>query len=74
MRQTRSARRKRRPHCLGAAADCGRRNVAEWTFSGLERVLGSGLRSRGSGAQRVIEHRRTVRAIATALEPIGSII
>jgi hypothetical protein len=35
------------------ATGYGRRNAAEWTFSRLERVLGTGLRSRSLDAQHV---------------------
>ncbi len=35
------------------ATGYGRRNAAEWTFSRLKRVLGTGLRSRGLDTQRV---------------------
>lgn len=44
------------------AAGYGRRNAAEWTFSRLKRVLGTGLRSRGLEAQRV-EASIAVRAL-----------
>ena len=50
-------RQARQVACAGRAAweratGYGRRNATEWTFSRLKRVLGSGLRSRGLGAQR----------------------
>ena len=44
------------------ATGYGRRNAAEWTFSRLKRVLGTGLRSRGLDAQ-LVEASSAVRAL-----------